>query len=202
MPDSVSQLPLVEMQGCTFYVELYMDVASEEQLLQLNRALIGDGDDALSRETRYREIECVQIPGVELGSIKALVSSVHGSPRRIGVIVAGPSLLSANFAHWEFREVDVGTGAVVASMIRVAAFAHQTVPFPGASLVREDHASVSSDAFVLELDWAEALGLTGPEAGFRMTRVSWEQVHAFDAEAAVRALYDRRLKAAKAGPRS
>jgi hypothetical protein len=187
-------------------VEMSWFVESVEEWHRLSRFLVGEPDEQIvvgRFKTRISHIHLVPIPGVELGYAGVGVSSLESSSEHIQISMSDIAAFSSNFAKWDFHVVDAGAGAVIASMIRVAASVHKHVGVKSVWLLMEGNfGRGGTDALVLHSDWAEALGLAGESRDFRLKQVSWSEVHAFDAEAAVRALYDRRLKATEAGPRS
>lgn len=190
MLDSLAKSPLTK-EGSPLGMEMYFHVVSENSLRQINRFLVGEGEDLMRDSTRFRRIKVVRVAGLDLGYLNASLPPLMSYSDRLAISVWHTDVISPNYAHWDFRRVDVGMGAAVASAIQVAASVHTHVEFPGASLVLESTASVASDALVTEKEWAEALGLPGVDFGHHLRRVPWEQVHAFDAEAAVRALCER-----------
>lgn len=190
-PHAPSLLPLGRGAGLSMELEFYVN--SSQRLLELNRFLVGESDDAMSSTSRSRYLKLVQVPGVDLGYVQVVITSVHRSANNIGVWIDELGALSLAMSRDDTHAVDVGLASAAAAAVQLAAAVHKQVELSGATLLLEGNYTdnAAGDVLVMNVGWAEALGLRGDDKPFRTRLVPWRQVHEFNPEAAVKEFRDR-----------
>lgn len=189
--ESVVPYPFRLDRGSGLCMQLRLYVEAEEALLQLNRFLVGEGEDEMSPELRTRYLLLTQIPAIRLGYVRTTISPVEHHAECLVVSIGDLALISASMARDERRAVDFGLASAAASAVSLAAAAHRAVGLAGAVLTLEGSPAPRriKDVLVMDVEWAKALGLKSEYETETHRFVPWRMVDAFDAQEALKAVH-------------